>query len=201
MANNPKYDNLSRIFHIFLTALGEGGGRLKRSAWPLFSRFFFDAFPKGRVQKPQFTEIFLQDPSILDHACPVKTKTPDPNSWIARFLPLSAQITLQQVSGLQKYVIEVRQPRCSERGQKKTIGGQAPFLSELTALLNSYTEKILFDGNICTTSYVYFKRHNIFRGNQKAAVPVGLLGNMAYKDQQTDFNGLGETRIFELAYL
>ena len=32
-------------FHIFLTASGEGGGQPKRSAWPLFSRFFFDDSP------------------------------------------------------------------------------------------------------------------------------------------------------------
>ena len=37
--NNPKYDNLSGIFYIFLTASGEGG-RPKRSAWPLFPSFF-----------------------------------------------------------------------------------------------------------------------------------------------------------------
>ena len=44
--NNPKYDNLSKNFHIFLTASGEGGaGRPKRSAWPLYRRFFFEYFP------------------------------------------------------------------------------------------------------------------------------------------------------------
>ena len=43
--NNPKYSNLSKKFHIYLTALGEGrgeGGQPKRSA---FSQFFFDDFP------------------------------------------------------------------------------------------------------------------------------------------------------------
>ena len=40
--NTPKYGNLSRNFHIYLTASGEGGregGQPKRSAWPLFPSF------------------------------------------------------------------------------------------------------------------------------------------------------------------
>ena len=41
LQNNPKYGNLSRNFHIYLTASGEGrGGQPKRSAWPLFPIFF-----------------------------------------------------------------------------------------------------------------------------------------------------------------
>ena len=46
--NNPKYDNLSRIFHIFLTALGEGGregGSTQAVSLTAFYEFFFDAFP------------------------------------------------------------------------------------------------------------------------------------------------------------
>ena len=44
--NNPKYDNLSRIFYIFLTASGEGeGGSTQAVSLTAFSQFFFDDFP------------------------------------------------------------------------------------------------------------------------------------------------------------
>ena len=44
--NNPKYDNLSKNFHIFLTASGEGGGS-KPSGQPdrFIDVFFFEYFP------------------------------------------------------------------------------------------------------------------------------------------------------------
>ena len=49
--NNPKYCNLSKKFHISLTASREGkGGQPKWSAWPLFP-IFFDAFPKEKCKK------------------------------------------------------------------------------------------------------------------------------------------------------
>ena len=43
--NNPKYDNLSRIFHIFLTASGEGGADPSGQPDRFLRVFFFDAFP------------------------------------------------------------------------------------------------------------------------------------------------------------
>ena len=41
--NNPKYGNLSRNFHIFLTASGEGrGGSTQAVSLTAFSQFFFE---------------------------------------------------------------------------------------------------------------------------------------------------------------
>ena len=40
--NNPKYGNLSKNFHIFLTASGEGrGGSTQAVSLTAFSQFFF----------------------------------------------------------------------------------------------------------------------------------------------------------------
>ena len=44
--NNPKYGNLSRNFHIYLIASGEGrGGSIQAVSLTAFSQYFFDAFP------------------------------------------------------------------------------------------------------------------------------------------------------------
>ena len=43
--NNPKYDNLSRIFHIFLTASGEGEGGSSQAVSLTAFRSFFLTLP------------------------------------------------------------------------------------------------------------------------------------------------------------
>ena len=49
--NNPKYGNLSRNFHIFLTASGEGrGGSTQAVSLTAFSQFFFEPFPNEHDQ-------------------------------------------------------------------------------------------------------------------------------------------------------
>ena len=47
--NNPKYDNLSRNFYIFLTASGEGGGSTQAVSLTAFFPFFFWWLPKGNA--------------------------------------------------------------------------------------------------------------------------------------------------------
>ena len=54
--NNPKYGNLSRNFHIFLTASGEGrGGPTQAVSLTAFSQVFFDDFPVRSCEESQIT--------------------------------------------------------------------------------------------------------------------------------------------------
>ena len=49
--NNPKYDNLSRIFHIFLTASGEGGVDPSGQPDRFFPIFFLITSLRGMCKK------------------------------------------------------------------------------------------------------------------------------------------------------
>ena len=80
--NNPKYDNLSRNFYIFLTAWGErgGGGSTQAVSLAAFSQFFYD-FPYERGNCLEMLlhlkSLSLHFPFLIDpkHLFPTKCRS------------------------------------------------------------------------------------------------------------------------------